>query len=258
MALEEPAGVRPFHAVLANPTFSPLGVLWRKIQSKRRTKVHCLALLYRALRAANTTLHLYLIPNDRSLRLAVSDHEERCPSVRVHKPSRTKPLKFGSCCVVSSSSQLEVIPDELEFCYLGPKLEQPYLEIYTWDMQEGLQISLLEKTEGELIWKTLVRPEDVMLGASAAKMQQTEEHFIDQHREQLIQRVRQVDGVLDKLYNTVLDNEQYQRIRAERTDPEKMRKLFDLLPSWNRACKDQLYQVLETKQKFLIQELKGI
>uniref|UniRef100_A0A452HPR0 PYD and CARD domain containing n=1 Tax=Gopherus agassizii TaxID=38772 RepID=A0A452HPR0_9SAUR len=82
-------------------------------------------------------------------------------------------------------------------------------------------------------------------------------HFIDQHRQQLIQRVRQVDGVLDKLYNTVLDNEQYQSIRAERTDPEKMRKLFDLLPSWNRACKDQLYQVLEAKQKFLIQELKG-
>uniref|UniRef100_A0A674IYP4 PYD and CARD domain containing n=1 Tax=Terrapene triunguis TaxID=2587831 RepID=A0A674IYP4_9SAUR len=71
------------------------------------------------------------------------------------------------------------------------------------------------------------------------------QHFIDQHREQLIQRVRRVDGLLDKLYNTVLDNEQYQSIRAERTDPEKMRKLFDLLPSWNRACKDQLYQVLE-------------
>ncbi|XP_030418231.1 NACHT, LRR and PYD domains-containing protein 1a-like isoform X1 [Gopherus evgoodei] len=256
MTLEEPARVRPFHAVLQNPSFSPLGVLWRKIQSKCQAKVHSLALLYRALSAANTTLHLYLIPNDCSLRQAVSDHESKCPSVRVHKPSRTKPLKFGSCCVVSSSSQLEVIPEELEFCYLGPKLEQPYLEIYTRDMQEGLQLSLLEKIEGEPIWKALVRPEDVTVCVSSAQMQ-TEEHFIDQHREQLIQRVRQVDGVLDKLYNTVLDNEQYQSIRAERTDPEKMRKLFDLLPSWNRACKDQLYQVLEAKQKFLIQELKG-
>ncbi|XP_042701698.2 uncharacterized protein LOC101950043 isoform X2 [Chrysemys picta bellii] len=214
MTLEEPTGVRPFHAVLQNPSFSPLGVLWRKIQSKCQAKVHSLALLYRALRAANTTLHLYLIPNDRSLR------------------------------------------QELEFCYLGPTLEQPYLEIYTRDMQEGLQLSLLEKIEGEPVWKALVRPEDVMVCVSSAQMQ-TEEHFIDQHREQLIQRVRQVDGLLDKLYNTVLDNEQYQSIRAERTDPEKMRKLFDLLPSWNRACKDQLYQVLEAKQKFLIQELKG-
>ncbi|TFJ96969.1 NACHT, LRR and PYD domains-containing protein 1 [Platysternon megacephalum] len=229
MTLEEPTGVRPFHAVLQNPSFSPLGVLWRKIQSKCQAKVHSLALLYRALRVANTTLHLYLIPNDRSLRQAVSDHESKCPSMRVHKPSRTKPLKFGSCCVVSSSSQLEVIPEELEFCYLGPKLEQPYLEIYTQDMQEGLRLSLLEKLEGEPIWKVLVRPEDVMVCVSSAQMQ-TDEHFIDQHREQLIQRVRQVDGVLDKLYNTVLDNEQYQSIRAERTDPEKMRKLFDLLP----------------------------
>ncbi|XP_037754909.1 NACHT, LRR and PYD domains-containing protein 1a allele 5-like isoform X1 [Chelonia mydas] len=256
MTLEEPTGVRPFHAVLENPSFSPLGVLWRKIQSKCQAKVHTLALLYRALRSANTTLHLYLIPNDHSLRQAVNDHEFKCPSVRVHKPSRTKPLKFGSCCVVSSSSQLEVIPEELEFCYLGPKMEQPYLEIYIRDMQEGLQLSLLEKIEGEPIWKALVRPEDVMVCVSSAQMQ-TEEHFIDQHREQLIQRVRQVDGVLDKLYNTVLDNEQYQSIRAERTDPEKMRKLFDLLPSWNQDCKDQLYQVLEAKQKFLIRELKG-
>ncbi|EMP24962.1 NACHT, LRR and PYD domains-containing protein 1 [Chelonia mydas] len=256
MTLEEPTGVRPFHAVLENPSFSPLGVLWRKIQSKCQAKVHTLALLYRALRSANTTLHLYLIPNDHSLRQAVNDHEFKCPSVRVHKPSRTKPLKFGSCCVVSSSSQLEVIPEELEFCYLGPKMEQPYLEIYIRDMQEGLQLSLLEKIEGEPIWKALVRPEDVMVCVSSAQMQ-TEEHFIDQHREQLIQRVRQVDGVLDKLYDTVLDNEQYQSIRAERTDPEKMRKLFDLLPSWNQDCKDQLYQVLEAKQKFLIRELKG-
>ncbi|KAH1170581.1 hypothetical protein KIL84_006199 [Mauremys mutica] len=253
MTLEEPTRVRPFHAVLQNPSFSPLGVLWRKIQSKCQAKVHSLALLYRALRAANTTLHLYLIPNDRSLRQAVSDHESKCPSVRVHKPSRTKPLKFGSCCVVSSSSQLEVIPEELEFCYLGPKLEQPYLEIYTRDMQEGLQLSLLEKIEGEPIWKALVRPEDVRVCVSSAQMQ-TEEHFIDQHREQLIQRVRQVDGVLDKLYSTVLDDEQYQSIRAERTDPEKMRKLFDLLPSWNRACKDQLYQLSTVQETLWNQE----
>uniref|UniRef100_A0A674IYT2 PYD and CARD domain containing n=1 Tax=Terrapene triunguis TaxID=2587831 RepID=A0A674IYT2_9SAUR len=93
----------------------------------------------------------------------------------------------------------------------------------------------------------LVAPERSRFSGHTAKMKSVfpKEHFIDQHREQLIQRVRRVDGLLDKLYNTVLDNEQYQSIRAERTDPEKMRKLFDLLPSWNRACKDQLYQVLE-------------
>uniref|UniRef100_A0A674IZR2 PYD and CARD domain containing n=1 Tax=Terrapene triunguis TaxID=2587831 RepID=A0A674IZR2_9SAUR len=115
----------------------------------------------------------------------------------------------------------------------------------------GLQLALLAQA--------LCSAEQAAMDVSSAiaSAGSLKEHFIDQHREQLIQRVRRVDGLLDKLYNTVLDNEQYQSIRAERTDPEKMRKLFDLLPSWNRACKDQLYQVLEAKQKFLIQELKG-
>nr|XP_025039429.1 NACHT, LRR and PYD domains-containing protein 1-like [Pelodiscus sinensis] len=257
VALVEPTGVRLFHATLQNPSFSPLGVLWRKIQSKCQAKVHSLALLYRALRAADTTLHLYLIPNDCSLRQAINDHESKCPSRRVHKPARTKPLKFGSCCVVSSSSLLEVIPEELEFWYLDPKLEQPYLEIYTQDMQQGLQLSLLEKVEGEPIWKASVRAEDVMPRVSSAHTQPGE-HFIDQHRAALIQRVRAVDGVLDELYPRVLDNEQYQSVRAEHTDPQKMRKLYELVPSWNQACKDRLYQALEAKQKFLIQELQGM
>ncbi|XP_030418218.1 uncharacterized protein LOC115651401 isoform X4 [Gopherus evgoodei] len=83
------------------------------------------------------------------------------------------------------------------------------------------------------------------------------EHFVDRHRAELIQRVSMVDGVLDMLCGTVLDNEQYQSIRAERSNPEKMRKLYELMPSWNRVCKDRLYQVLKSKHKFLIEELEG-
>uniref|UniRef100_A0A8C4VSC2 CARD domain-containing protein n=1 Tax=Gopherus evgoodei TaxID=1825980 RepID=A0A8C4VSC2_9SAUR len=83
------------------------------------------------------------------------------------------------------------------------------------------------------------------------------EHFVDRHRAELIQRVSMVDGVLDMLCGTVLDNEQYQSIRAERSNLEKMRKLYELMPSWNRVCKDQLYQVLKAKHKFLIEELEG-
>uniref|UniRef100_A0A8C0GTA6 Uncharacterized protein n=1 Tax=Chelonoidis abingdonii TaxID=106734 RepID=A0A8C0GTA6_CHEAB len=72
------------------------------------------------------------------------------------------------------------------------------------------------------------------------------EHFVDRHRAELIQRVCVVDGVLDMLCGTVLDNEQYQSIR-----------LYELMPSWNRVCKDRLYQVLKAKHKFLIEELEG-
>ncbi|XP_074854700.1 apoptosis-associated speck-like protein containing a CARD [Carettochelys insculpta] len=83
------------------------------------------------------------------------------------------------------------------------------------------------------------------------------EHFVDRHRAELIQRVSMVDVVLDMLCGPVLDEEQYQRIRAERSNPEKMRKLYELMPSWNRVCKDRLYQALKAKQKFLIEDLEG-
>ncbi|XP_039389941.1 uncharacterized protein LOC120403177 isoform X2 [Mauremys reevesii] len=85
-----------------------------------------------------------------------------------------------------------------------------------------------------------------------------ETHFVDRHREQLIQRVTLVEGVLDKLLgDDVLDNEQYVTITAERTNPMKMRKLYEFMVSWNKYCKDQLYEALKDKCKFLVADLEG-
>ncbi|XP_043373221.1 uncharacterized protein LOC119856516 [Dermochelys coriacea] len=80
------------------------------------------------------------------------------------------------------------------------------------------------------------------------------EHFVKQHRKQLIQQVSRVDEVLALLYGDVLDDEQYQSIR---TDPVRMRKLYKLVPSWDSWRKDQLYQALKTTDGVLIEELEG-
>lgn len=80
-------------------------------------------------------------------------------------------------------------------------------------------------------------------------------HFVDQHREDLVARVTSVDAVLDKLYGQVLSEEQYERVRAEPTNPDKMRKLFSFSKSWDRICKEQLYQALKETHPHLILEL---
>uniref|UniRef100_A0A8C3XTI5 FIIND domain-containing protein n=1 Tax=Chelydra serpentina TaxID=8475 RepID=A0A8C3XTI5_CHESE len=79
MTLEEPTGVRPSHVVLENPSFSLYGVIFICL-SCLRIPVHSLVLIYQALRLADTTLHLYLIPNDwiSSLRILLW---------KVHSPS---------------------------------------------------------------------------------------------------------------------------------------------------------------------------
>lgn len=78
---------------------------------------------------------------------------------------------------------------------------------------------------------------------------------MDRHREQLVARVTSVDPVLDMLHGQVLSEEQYERVRAEATTPSQMRKLFSFSRSWDRACKDQVYQALKEAHPHLIMEL---
>uniref|UniRef100_A0A8D0F2H4 FIIND domain-containing protein n=1 Tax=Strix occidentalis caurina TaxID=311401 RepID=A0A8D0F2H4_STROC len=69
MTLEKPNRVIAFSAGLSNPNFSLLGVVWRKLRSTLNSiPVHSLVLIFHQLRAADTTLHLYLIPDDKSLK----------------------------------------------------------------------------------------------------------------------------------------------------------------------------------------------
>uniref|UniRef100_A0A8D2LPQ2 FIIND domain-containing protein n=1 Tax=Varanus komodoensis TaxID=61221 RepID=A0A8D2LPQ2_VARKO len=68
MCLEKPDKVNPFHAMWRNPRFSPCGVVCRKPWFKRKIKVHAVALLFQKLHVPSMTLHLYLLPNDPSLK----------------------------------------------------------------------------------------------------------------------------------------------------------------------------------------------
>ncbi|XP_003795885.1 apoptosis-associated speck-like protein containing a CARD [Otolemur garnettii] len=81
-------------------------------------------------------------------------------------------------------------------------------------------------------------------------------HFVDQHRAALITRVTDVDGVLDALHGKILNDEQYQAVRAEATNPLRMRKLFSFAPSWNLTCKDLLLQALRETQPYLVADLE--
>ncbi|XP_074854312.1 caspase recruitment domain-containing protein 8-like [Carettochelys insculpta] len=258
MTLESPTWVRPFHAVLQNPGFSLIGVLWQMMKKKKKkSPVHSIVLLYQSQKRVNLTLHLYLIPDDSSRIKAVEVYEHKCKSCFVSKSHfTTKPLCFGSCYIVSSPSKITVTPKELPYLNACAEVPQPFIEIHTKDGKKELELSLVEKSDEKPIWQAVIRPEDLMPSVSSTEMQ-TETHFVNQHREQLIQRVTAVDGVLDLLCGRVLDTEQYQSVRAEKTNPSKMRKLYELVPSWNTGCKDQFYQALKEKHRHLVEELEG-
>ncbi|KAM5214947.1 NACHT, LRR and PYD domains-containing protein 1-like isoform 2-T2 [Hipposideros larvatus] len=242
--LEKPARVEPHYIVLENPSFSPMGVLLRVIRAALYTPVISNVLLYHRVHPEEINFHLYLIPNDCSIRKAIDDEEKKSQFVRIHKPPPVTRLYMGFRYIVSSSKEVEIIPQELELCYRSPGEPQLFSEFYIGHLGSGIRLKMKDKEDNTVVWEALVKSDAPTLP-----------HFVDRHREQLVARVTSVDSVLDKLHGRVLSEEQYERVRAEPTNPNQMRKLFSFSKSWDWACKDQLYRALKETHPHLIVEL---
>lgn len=175
------------------------------------------------------------------------------------------PLYIGTRYIVSGSRKLEIIPKELELCYRSPTEPQLFSEIYAANLESKIQLQIKNKRDEILVWEALLIPGDLRPAATLAHSVSRGStappnalgllHFIDHHRDQLITRVTSVDPVLDKLHGQVLNEEQYESVRAEATKPGQMRKLFGFSKSWDRACKDKVYQALKEFHPHLVMEL---
>uniref|UniRef100_A0A8C3SKC7 Uncharacterized protein n=1 Tax=Chelydra serpentina TaxID=8475 RepID=A0A8C3SKC7_CHESE len=112
----------------------------------------------------------------------------------------------------------------------------------SWDKhQKDRLYQVLKETNGDLV----------------KELEGGDWHFVDWHREQLIQRVQEMDRVLKLLQGQPLNPEQYQSISTGRSNVEKMQKLYELVPSWGREHKDCLYRVLCITNRALVDELEG-
>ncbi|XP_036602568.1 NACHT, LRR and PYD domains-containing protein 1 [Trichosurus vulpecula] len=257
MVLENPTRVESSHAILENPSFSSMGILLRIMHTTFKfIPIYSTTLIYCHLGAEDITLHLYLIPSDCTIKKAIDEEEAKFHFLRLHKPSPVTPLYIGSRFLVSGSKHLEIMPAELELCYQSAGECQFFSEIYSSNLKEKISLDL-RHLNGTLVWETLVRSGDLGLARAPVSSAPTGRHFVDQHRDQIISRVTSVDVILDKLYSQFLSNEEYEHIRAEKTNPDKMRRLFSFSISWDRNYRDHLYEVLKETHPHLINEIQN-
>ncbi|XP_054545175.1 caspase recruitment domain-containing protein 8 isoform X2 [Talpa occidentalis] len=262
MLLEEPARVEACYTVLENPSFSPMGVLLRIFPIARNfISINSIVMLYHHLRPNEINFHLYLIPNDCTIRKAIDDEEKESQFVQIRKPPPQAELYLGSRFTVSGSKKMEIMPQELELCYRSPRKTQVYSEISVGHLESNVRLQIKNKEDGTVVWEAFVRPGDLRPAAALDPPGLTgaprTTHFVDQYRAQLVARVTSVDPILDRLLGKVLSEEQYEIIRAEATKQGQMRKLFSFSRSWDRACKDRLYQALMDIEPYIIKDLLG-
>ncbi len=79
---------------------------------------------------------------------------------------------------------------------------------------------------------------------------------MDEKSAELIQRVTSVMAIADELHSKgMIHAEKYAEIKAEKTNQEKTRKLFESLNSGGDQVKRDFYYLLEKHQPYLFKDL---
>ncbi|XP_033854012.3 apoptosis-associated speck-like protein containing a CARD [Acipenser ruthenus] len=95
-------------------------------------------------------------------------------------------------------------------------------------------------------------------GAGASGGAASGVHFVDQHREALIQRVVAVPSILDSLFGKeMLLPAQYDEMIVEKVPSVQMRKLYMAARAWGKNEKDAFLEILRVQQPHLIRDLEG-
>uniref|UniRef100_A0A2K5KY13 FIIND domain-containing protein n=1 Tax=Cercocebus atys TaxID=9531 RepID=A0A2K5KY13_CERAT len=221
MVLEQPSRVEPFYAVLDNPSFSLMGILLRIARGTRLSiPITSNTLLYFHPHPEDIKFHLYLVPSDALLTKMIDDEEERFCGVRLQTSPPVEPLTFGAHYIVSNSAHLEIIPTELKLSYRSPGEIQPFSKFYAGQMKEPIQLEITEKRHEILVWKTVVKPVDIQLGAAPAPPAFS--GYLcegEGNHRQLQARIGDLKGVLDDLQdNEVLSENEKELTRQSKTD----------------------------------------
>ncbi|NWI33380.1 CARD8 protein, partial [Sula dactylatra] len=258
MTLERPSRLVAFSAVLENPSFSLLGVLWRRLRSTLNSlPMHSLVLIFQQLSAANTTLHLYLIPDDNSVKQAIEKQEMDWNSKLIPKPPPFSPLYFGCNYRVTSTKSVVIMPEaQLPFCYKSPKEQQLFLEIYISNMAGEIGLLMTDTRNDTVVWRASLRSGDINLPACASKSL-SGAAFMKKHKTKLCSRMRQLPTILLHLRDAnVINSDEEEEVQGQDTSQRRNQVLLELAEKKGLEAQEQLYQILQKKDPFLITDLE--
>ncbi|XP_056425986.1 uncharacterized protein LOC130367542 isoform X2 [Hyla sarda] len=266
MTLETPTQIDPFYITLENPEFSLLGAIMSFV-FPISIPIHGIVLIYFTILCKGNPyeehrIHLYVLPYTANVEETIDKANKEFGYQRIKKPEHTiNPVYTKIKYLVTGDPGVSVCPKTLMF-HTEP---YQYTELQLKEKDVDIALNVSDENSKDPVWKTQLTQCDMMNitqllsqltiheGACAAPL-----HFVDRHRDILIQRSSNMDSVLDiLLQERLLDQGQYETVRCRQPDHEKMRQLYAYMTSWGYNDKEKLYQALKKKNSPLIRDLES-
>ncbi|XP_077303371.1 uncharacterized protein LOC143923523 isoform X2 [Lithobates pipiens] len=226
-SVEKPARILPFHVVLENPSFSPLGTLWHFLPNMvtKHIPIHGKVLLYFRVVGKNHVhyqIHLYLVPIFTTMSKDLEKEKESSGFERIDKPSRTTSRIYTEKKFIVKGKNIHyVMPKELEMLSMSP-LEN-FIEITINAPVEKIELCLVQKDSEENVWGCLMCTGELeMLQSTIPNFKRTEEEM-DMEDEQQTQPFKKEKVVSPQLTLKEKVLKTLQEIKQEQFENFKMR-----------------------------------
>ncbi|XP_048051527.1 NACHT, LRR and PYD domains-containing protein 1 homolog [Megalobrama amblycephala] len=247
----EPVQLTRFHAKIVQPSFSLTTLIISWIM---RVDEHCDLLLYMHSKVP-LILHVYFFPVDDCAKEKVEKNEKSSYPIKHPRPDRPFRMKTPHILDVPGAS---IHPKE--GITLRRETDPNFFKVKT-RLENDLQMTLTREEDQKTVWTAIIEKDELdqinpkrdepRLNSEADKAE-----FFDNHWPDLIQGVKNVGIIVDKLrQQKIIHEEQYSEITQSLTSQESMRKICDIIRKHSDAVKAKFISVLQKDELYLLEHL---
>ncbi|KAL0146511.1 hypothetical protein M9458_058142, partial [Cirrhinus mrigala] len=242
----EPVQLTRFHAKIVQPSFSIKTLIISWIMGWDE---HCDLLLYMRSEVP-LILHVYFFPFDARAKEEVEKIEKSSYSILHPRPDRPFRMRTPHILDVPGAS---VHPKE--GITLRREMDPNFFKIKT-RLENDLQMTLIRAEDKETVWTaTLEKDELDQIHPQRDKLCLNSEadkaRYFDKRWSDLIQRVKNVQIIADKLLQQqLIHEEQYSEIKESLTCQDGMRKICDIIRNHSDAVKAKLISIIQEEKLY--------
>uniref|UniRef100_A0A8C7I9D6 Uncharacterized LOC109878773 n=1 Tax=Oncorhynchus kisutch TaxID=8019 RepID=A0A8C7I9D6_ONCKI len=230
VSLEEVHEVTRFHAKILHPKFSAISVILSYIFSWI-VDVHCDVVLYMAVKKSTLISRLYLLLRNSSQKEAVREREKDQVSQGYSEfllSSPNGPLKMNTWFALKNPRSTSIYPEKIQL--LPANTTPNCCKMIMGNTGVDIEMELIGDDE-RTVWKSVVSKDEYSKDSHPTPLTLPgipAEEFLQKHRAELIQGVKNPKPIADVLRSKyMIGEEEYSRITAETTEQERMRELLN-------------------------------